>query len=260
MRRRRDERARAGLTGQLRILALGAYHRTIGLDLDDIAIDGCIRRGPLRRADGRAQPGRPRQGRAQTLPTVRWGRHLDGHRARPANRRDHQLLPATLDALKDVEPLPEVVSPPRCQLRRQAVPRRTGPAGPGLVDLQARHPRPGRQAVGGRGGQLLAERLRQAAPLHRTQPDRCAGLPRPGRRHRHRACPHPRRLEPLPLGRPVKITTHPPTYRRTALPRPASKGPGLTRTTLPSRRPRFTQRAGDLAPHRSSPHERSCPP
>ena len=46
MRRRRDEWARAGLMDQLRILALNAYDRMIGLELADVAIDGCIIKAP----------------------------------------------------------------------------------------------------------------------------------------------------------------------------------------------------------------------
>src|SRR3954453_17994066 len=99
----------------------------------------------------------------------------------------------------------------------------TGPAAPssatGLAgnDLPARtaSARAGRQALGGRARQLLAQRLRPAAPLHRTPQDLRRGLSRPRRRHRDPACSPSGRLVPLPLGQPAAVTTHPLTYWRT---------------------------------------------
>src|SRR4051812_36611999 len=64
---------------------------------------------------------------------------------------------------------------------------------------------------------LLAPRLRSTPSLHRAPPRVRRCLPRPGRRHRHRPCPPPGRLVPLPLGHPTEITTHPLTYWRELL-------------------------------------------
>src|SRR4051794_14394184 len=72
----------------------------------------------------------------------------------------------------------------------------------------------GRRALGRRAHQLLAQRLRPAAPLHRTTTLLRRGLPRPGRRHRHPPRSPPSRLVPLPLEHPPKITAHPMTYWR----------------------------------------------
>src|SRR4051794_37063543 len=76
---------------------------------------------------------------------------------------------------------------------------------------------PGRPALGRRADQLLAQRLRQAAPLHRAPPRLRRCLPRPGRRDRHPPCPASGRLVPLSLGHSTEITTHPLTYWRTPL-------------------------------------------
>ena len=110
MRRRRDEWARAGLMDQLRIVALGAYDRMIGLELDDVAIDGCITKAPCGgEVAGRSPVDRGKGGLKRSQLCDGAGIPMATVPA-PANRRDHQLLPATLDALKDVEPLPERVT------------------------------------------------------------------------------------------------------------------------------------------------------
>src|ERR687886_2613643 len=46
IRRRLQEWAAAGLSGQVHTLALRAYDRMIGLDLEDLAVDGCITKAP----------------------------------------------------------------------------------------------------------------------------------------------------------------------------------------------------------------------
>ena len=46
IRRRRDEWIAAGFMDTLLDLALGAYDRVIGLELEDIAVDGCITKAP----------------------------------------------------------------------------------------------------------------------------------------------------------------------------------------------------------------------
>ena len=57
LRRRRDEWIDLGVMDALRETALTAYDRAIGLELADIAVDGCIQRRPLaavrRRAEAR---------------------------------------------------------------------------------------------------------------------------------------------------------------------------------------------------------------
>ena len=110
MRDRRDEWARAGLMNQLRMVAVAAYDRMIGLDLDDVAVDGCITKAPCGgEVAGRSPVDRGKGGLKRSQLCDGAGIPIAAIPA-PANRRDHQLLGATLDALKDVEPLPEVVT------------------------------------------------------------------------------------------------------------------------------------------------------
>lgn len=57
LRRRRDEWIEAGVMDALEEMALETYHRTIGLDLADVAVDCCITKahkaGARRRAGAR---------------------------------------------------------------------------------------------------------------------------------------------------------------------------------------------------------------
>jgi transposase len=46
LRRRRDEWIALGLAEQLRLLVLGAYQRLFGMELDHLAVDGCITKAP----------------------------------------------------------------------------------------------------------------------------------------------------------------------------------------------------------------------
>jgi transposase len=46
LRRRRDEWIDLGVMEALREMALTAYDRTIGLELTDVAVDGCITKAP----------------------------------------------------------------------------------------------------------------------------------------------------------------------------------------------------------------------
>jgi hypothetical protein len=67
LRRRRDEWITLSLAERLRLEVLGAYHRLFGLDLDHLAVDGCITQGTLRRPGRRAQPGGWSQAGPETL-------------------------------------------------------------------------------------------------------------------------------------------------------------------------------------------------
>jgi IS5 family transposase len=82
----------------------------IGLDLTDLAVDGCTTkavcggecagRSPVDRAKGGIKRSQLTDGAGIPLATV----------SAPANTLDHALLPATLDALKDFAPLPADVT------------------------------------------------------------------------------------------------------------------------------------------------------
>ena len=74
IRRRVQEWAALGLAEQVHLLALEAYERMIGLDLEDLAVDGCITKAPSggevagrHPSAGRGVPGGSGQAGAQAL-------------------------------------------------------------------------------------------------------------------------------------------------------------------------------------------------
>lgn len=99
LRRRRDEWIAAGVMDALHTLALVGYDRMIGLELADIAVDGCITEAPCggERA-GRSPVDRGKQGRKRSVAVDANGIPLATVLA-PANRPDSPLLGPTLDAL-----------------------------------------------------------------------------------------------------------------------------------------------------------------
>jgi transposase len=99
LRRRRDAWIAAGVMDSLLDLALGAYDRMIGLDLANIAVDGCITKAPGGgELAGRSPVDRGKQGLKRSLAVDAAGIPL-GTVAAPANRHDASLLEPTLDAL-----------------------------------------------------------------------------------------------------------------------------------------------------------------
>jgi len=96
IRRRLREWAEAGLAEMLHTLALTQYDRMIGIDLDDIAVDGCITKAPGGgETAGRSPVDRGKQGLKRSLVTDAAGvpLHLV---AAGANRHDGPLLGPTL--------------------------------------------------------------------------------------------------------------------------------------------------------------------
>ena len=109
MRRRRDEWIRLGIFDRLRLAALDAYEQMIGLDLADLAVDGCTTQAPCGgECAGRSPVDRGKGGLKRSQLSDGAGIPL-GTVCAPANTRDDALLPATLDALKDFAPLPAEV-------------------------------------------------------------------------------------------------------------------------------------------------------
>ena len=99
LRRRRDEWITAGVAEQLRLLVLAAYQRLFGLDLEQLAVDGCITKAPCGgQVAGPSPVDRRKQGLKRSLVTDADGIPL-GVVAAAANRRDDGLLGATLDTL-----------------------------------------------------------------------------------------------------------------------------------------------------------------
>jgi transposase len=107
IRRRMHEWAAADLTQQLHALVLAQYDRMIGLELEDVAIDGCITKAPSGgETAGRSPVDRGKQGRKRSTVTDATGVPLHVVAA-GANRHDGPLLGPTLAGLDALGPLPE---------------------------------------------------------------------------------------------------------------------------------------------------------
>jgi transposase len=110
LRRRRDEWIALGLAEHLHLLVLDAYDRLLGLELADLAVDGCITKAPCGgQTAGRSPVDRGKQGLKRSLATEAAGIPLAAVPA-PANRHDSPLLAPTLDralaTLDQLGPLP----------------------------------------------------------------------------------------------------------------------------------------------------------
>lgn len=87
-----------------------AFDTMIGLDLDDVAVDECnTQAGCGRECAGRSPVDRGKSGLRRSQLFDALGIPLAAASA-PANRRDHQMLAPSLNALKDFEPPPEHVA------------------------------------------------------------------------------------------------------------------------------------------------------
>ncbi len=106
IRRRVRAWSEAGLTEHLHGLALAQYDRMIGLELDEVAVDGCITKAPCggERA-GRSPVDRGKHGLKRSTVTDATGIPLHVVSA-GANRHDGPLLGPTLDGLSPLGALP----------------------------------------------------------------------------------------------------------------------------------------------------------
>ncbi len=110
MRRRRDEWISAGVMDTLQGLVLEAYDRMIGLELSDVAVDGCITKAPCGGEQaGRSPVDRGKQGTKRSTVVDACGIPL-GAISAPANRHDSPLLDETLTTLETLGPLPKRVN------------------------------------------------------------------------------------------------------------------------------------------------------
>jgi hypothetical protein len=108
LRDRRDEWIACEAMEALRGIALRAYDRFIGLELSDVAVDGCITKAPCggERA-GKSPVDRGKQGTKRSTAVDGQGIPIGGVTA-PANRHDSPLLVPTLEhASESVRGLPE---------------------------------------------------------------------------------------------------------------------------------------------------------
>lgn len=111
LRRRRDEWIELGLMDRLREISLRAYDRLIGLDLSDLAVDGCITKAPCGgEKAGRSPVDRGKRGTKRSTAVDARGIPL-GTVTAPANRNDSPLLSETLDAASEaLGGLPELAT------------------------------------------------------------------------------------------------------------------------------------------------------
>ncbi|WP_434481902.1 transposase [Streptomyces sp. NBC_01340] len=97
IRGRRDEWIEAGVLGHLVLTVLRAYDRMVGLDLENLAADGCITKAPSGgECAGKSPVDRGKRGLKRSQLTDGYGIPVVTVPA-GANIRDHTLLPETLD-------------------------------------------------------------------------------------------------------------------------------------------------------------------
>lgn len=110
LRRRRDEWIGCGVMESLRRIVLNSYDWMIGLDLCDVAVDGCITKAPCGgQKAGKSPVDRGKGGIKRSVVVDANGIPL-GAIAAPANRHDSPLLEQTLDTLEVLGKLPERMS------------------------------------------------------------------------------------------------------------------------------------------------------
>lgn len=110
IRRRVREWADAGLMQELHALALAQYDRMIGLELHDLAVDGCITKAPCGgETAGRSPVDRGKQGLKRSTLVEATGVPLHIV-AVGANRHDAPLLEPTLAGLTSLGALPDTIT------------------------------------------------------------------------------------------------------------------------------------------------------
>lgn len=110
LRTRRDEWIRAGIFSQLEAIALHGYDRLIGLELEVIAVDGCITKAPCGgEVAGSSPVDRGKQGTKRSLAVDRHGIPL-AVIISSANRHDSTLLRPTLEQVQHLFPHEETVT------------------------------------------------------------------------------------------------------------------------------------------------------
>jgi hypothetical protein len=163
IRRRLRDWAQAGHTKVLLRLVLAAFDRMIGLDLDDLSVDGSITKSPCGgEVSGRSPVDRGKQGTQRSVACDGGGIPLHLLAAR-ANDHDLPLLEPTLAGICDMDrptARPAVHAPgPRLRLTQN--PRSAGDPGIRRRDRRQGRPGPdsGREAVAGRAHPVRREAL-----------------------------------------------------------------------------------------------------
>ncbi|MFT4187326.1 MAG: IS5 family transposase, partial [Aeromicrobium sp.] len=97
IRRRRDEWITAGIFEQLEQISLDAYDQIVGLDLENVTVDGCVVKAPCGgEAAGKSPVDRGKQGTKRSLTTDGQGIPI-GCVTTGANRHDSPSLRPTLE-------------------------------------------------------------------------------------------------------------------------------------------------------------------
>jgi transposase len=110
IRRRVREWAEAGLMQRLHAVVVEQYDRMIGLELEDVAVDGCITKAPSGgEKAGRSPVDRGKQGLKRSTVTDAAGVPVHLVSA-GANRHDAPLLAPTLAGLEGLGPLPNGIA------------------------------------------------------------------------------------------------------------------------------------------------------
>jgi hypothetical protein len=111
LRRRRDEWIELGVVERLREICLEAYDRLIGLELSEVAVDGCITKAPCGGEKAGKNPvDRGKRGIKRSMAVDAKGIPLGAITA-PASRHDSPLLVPTLGAVSEtLGPLPQEAS------------------------------------------------------------------------------------------------------------------------------------------------------
>jgi len=101
LRRRRNEWIELGLMEQLRETSLDAYDRLIGLELGDVAVDGCATKAPCGGEKAGSNPVDRGKGGIKRSTAVDASGIPLGTVTAPANHHDSPLLGETLDAVAE---------------------------------------------------------------------------------------------------------------------------------------------------------------
>jgi hypothetical protein len=108
LRARRDEWIHAGVFEQLKAEALAAFDRIVGLDLDDVALDGSLHKAPYGGEGTGANPtDRAKLGWKWSVASERHGIPV-GWAIDGANRNDVAMLEPTIDAIDATGLLDEI--------------------------------------------------------------------------------------------------------------------------------------------------------
>lgn len=210
LRTRRDEWIEAGIFTQLEQLCLEYYDRIIGLDLENVSVDGCIVKAPCGgEVAGRSPVDRDKQGTKRSLLVDGNGIPL-GCVIIGANRHDSPVVAADVGKARPVR-VPSARGDhgtSGCWLRLEENPEPARRTRLRVGDQQKGRALAGRCPLGRRADEFLAQPgLQETVDLYRAPCPSRRGVHRPGERSHHHPPAHPASLDHPPLGHPTHPTT-----------------------------------------------------